>query len=141
MKNIVLLMCGKNKFSSKTRVKDLYISERFQKSIEYARQITSEDNIFVLSAKHGLLELEKEIEPYDKSIYNMDNIEKIEWANNVINQLEKYSNINEDKYIFLTDNFYCQDIYKNLINYELPLNGLSNNDHKKWFIEKIKNNE
>ena len=73
------------------------------------------------------------IEPYDKSVYNMSILEKNEWANTVINQLGNYSNINEDEFIFLTDDFYCQEIYIRLKNYKLPLKGLDQKEHLDWF--------
>jgi len=76
MKTIVLLMCGRNKLSQKAKAKDLYTSPRFQKSLEYAKTLTDYSNIYVLSAKHGLLGLEQEIDCYDKSIYEMPDKEK-----------------------------------------------------------------
>lgn len=141
MIKVVLLMCGKNKLTSKAKARDLYTSERFVKSIEYAKYITSENNIFVLSAKYGLLELKAEIEPYDKSIYEMNISERTKWSNTVIGQLKRRYNLNEDMFIFLTDDFYCQDLYTKLTNCELPLKGLDQKNHIDWFNKMLTKKE
>jgi len=137
IRTIVLLMCGKNKLSHKAKVKDLYTSSRFQKSIEYAKTLTDYSHIFVLSAEHKLLNLDKKIYPYDKSIYEMTKQEKVKWAENVLNLLNSVSNTNEDKYIFLTNNDYNECLLSNLINYELPLFDIPEEKHLNFFSEKL----
>ena len=137
IRTIVLLMCGKKKLPNKAKVKDLYTSLRFQKSIEYAKTLTVYSHIFVLSAEHYLLDLEKEINPYDKSIYEMTEKEKIKWAENVIHLLNSVSNTDEDKYIFLTNDDYSKCLLTNLSNYELPLIGLPEEKHQSYFSEKL----
>jgi hypothetical protein len=137
MKSIVLLMCGKNKLSHKAKAKDLYTSPRFQKSIEYAKTITDYSNIYVLSAKHGLLGLEQEIDPYDKSIYEMSVQEKKAWADMVIKSLSNISNLKEDKYIFLTDDEYCEFLLSYISNVELPLKGIMQDEHINFFNNKL----
>jgi len=133
MKTIVLLMCGKNKLSHKAKAKDLYTSPRFQKSIEYAKTLTDYSNIYVLSAKHGLLGLEQEIDPYDKSIYEMSVQEKKAWASMVIKSLSNISNLKKDKYIFLTDDDYSEYLLPFLVYYELPLKGILQDEHINFF--------
>ena len=133
MKTIVLLMCGKNKLSHKAKAKDLYTSPRFQKSIEYAKTLTDYSNIYVLSAKHGLLGLEQEIAPYDKSIYEMSVQEKKAWADMVIKSLSNISNLKEDKYIFLTDDDYNEFLLPYINNIELPLKDIRHDYHSEWF--------
>lgn len=137
MKTIVLLMCGKNKLSHTAKVKDFYTSPRFQKSIQYANTLTEEKNIFVLSAKHGLLELEQEIAPYNESIYGMSEQKKEQWANNVIKSLSNISNIKEDKYIFLTDDDYNKELLPFLTIVKLPLKGLNQDEHLNWYLNML----
>lgn len=57
MKKIVLIACSSKKRKEKALVKDIYISALFKYSYEYAQKLNP-DNIFVLSAKYGLLETE-----------------------------------------------------------------------------------
>ena len=138
MKSIILLMCGKNKLSHKAKARDLYTSHRFQKSIEYAKTLTDYSNIYVLSAKHGLLGLEQEILPYDISIYEMSVQEKKTWADMVFDSLNKVTNIKQDKYIFLTDDDYSENIILFLNNIELPLKDIPQDKHIDYFKEKLK---
>jgi hypothetical protein len=133
MKKIVLLMCAKHKLDHKAKVRNLYISSRFQKSIEYAGTLSEDKNIFVLSAKHGLLSLDIEIEPYDKSIYKMSIEEKQAWTSKVVSQLTEVSDINNDTYIFLTDDFYADSLLPFLKNVQLPLEKLDQNQHLGWY--------
>ena len=137
IRTIVLLMCGKNKLLQKAKAKDLYTSPRFQKSIEYAKTLTDYSHIFVLSAEHKLLCLDQEIYPYDKTISRMTEQEVTKWAKNVTHLLNSISNTNEDKYIFLTDNEYCEFIIPLLQNYELPLKGIPQNEHSHYFETRL----
>jgi len=137
IRTIVLLMCGKNKLSHKAKAENLYTSPRFQKSIEYAKTLTDYSHIFVLSAEYKLLNLEEEIYPYDKSIYDMSKEEKLKWADNVIHLLNSVSNTHEDKYIFLTNDDYSKCLLSYLVNYELPLIGIPEEQHINYFNEKL----
>jgi len=139
MKTIVLLMCGKNKLSQKAKAEVLYTSPRFQKSIEYAKTLTDYSNIYVLSAKHGLLGLQQEIGPYDKSIYKMSSEEKKSWTDMVIKSLSSISNLKEDKYIFLTDDDYNKELLPFLSNIELPLRNIPQEEHITFYSDKLGN--
>ncbi len=66
-KRIVLISCVSQKLPQRAKVKDLYISTLFKFNLKYAEKLKPDD-IFVLSAKHGLLPLEKEIEPYNETL-------------------------------------------------------------------------
>lgn len=70
MKKIVLISCVSKKVSRKAKAKDLYISPLFVGNLRYARSLKP-DNIFVLSAKYGLLELETEVDPYNTTLKDM----------------------------------------------------------------------
>ena len=62
MKKIALLGCTKRKLPQKAKVKNLYQGSLFKLSLAYGEKLGYEE-ILVLSAKHGLLELDTEIEP------------------------------------------------------------------------------
>ena len=53
-KKIVLISCVSAKLSRRSKVRDLYISTLFKLNLKYAEKLRP-DNIYVLSAKHGLL--------------------------------------------------------------------------------------
>ena len=66
-KIIILISCASKKHSTKMQAKDLYNSVLFKSSLEYANSI-KHDKIYILSAKHHLLDLETQIEPYDVTL-------------------------------------------------------------------------
>jgi len=123
MKKIVLISCVKKKLDHKAKAKDMYISTLFRYNLEYAYSLHA-DKIFILSAKYGLLELDKEIEPYEKTLNNMSSAEIKNWASSVSNQLNTVANLKEDKFIFLAGEKYRKYLLPYLMHYEIPMIGL-----------------
>ena len=65
----VFLSCTKEKASSRCKAKDMYMpSSLFEKSYRYATEVLKADHIYILSAKHHLLSLNTEIEPYNQTL-------------------------------------------------------------------------
>ncbi|WP_353763501.1 DUF6884 domain-containing protein, partial [Oceanithermus sp.] len=60
MSKIVLISCASKKMPHKAKAEELYTSQLFRKSLEYARQLSPE-KVFVLSAKYGLITLDDNI--------------------------------------------------------------------------------
>ncbi|MCX7109281.1 MAG: hypothetical protein NTX45_03930 [Proteobacteria bacterium] len=83
MKNIVLISCVSRKVNYKTKAKDLYKSPLFVGNLKYARSLKP-DNIFILSAKYGLLKLDSEVEPYNTTLNGMPFSQVKEWADKVV---------------------------------------------------------
>jgi hypothetical protein len=124
LKKIVLISCVSKKAPHRAKAKDLYLSPLFVSSLRYARSLKP-DCIFILSAKHGLLELDTEIEPYDTSLMNMTVAEVKVWAARVLEQLRKQADLRSDHFIFLAGERYRQYLANSIISYEVPLKGLS----------------
>lgn len=82
-KQIILISCASKKLPYRAKVKDLYISPLFKLNLKYAKKLAPDD-IFVLSAKHGLVFLELEVEPYDLTLNDMRSNDIQEWAKQVI---------------------------------------------------------
>jgi hypothetical protein len=80
---IFIIACSKAKKKNISYVEDIYTSGRFSAQLKLCRRINGE--IFVLSAKHGLVDLRVKIEPYDvtfpEGIFSpgasIENIEKL----------------------------------------------------------------
>ena len=123
MKTIVLISCVKNKLPHKAKARDLYISPFFQMNLKYAEQF-SPDNVFILSAKYGLVQLDEEIEPYDMTLNTMSTRERRNWADKVIRQLQCYCDLEEDHFVILAGEKYRQYLLPHLKSYEHPLAGL-----------------
>jgi cytoplasmic iron level regulating protein YaaA (DUF328/UPF0246 family) len=113
----------------------LYISPLFRLSLKYAKSLNP-DKIFILSAKYGLLDLNEEVEPYDLTLNKMPSKERKLWAEKVIEQLKKVSNLQEDKFIFLTGKRYREYLIPHIKDSE-ELN-LSMGNRLKFFKEKTK---
>lgn len=62
MRKTVLISCVSKKQKYRAKAQDLYISPLFKLNLEYAQELKP-DAIFILSAKHGLLHLDTEIDP------------------------------------------------------------------------------
>lgn len=64
---IALIACCKKKKESQCRACEMYQSTLFKLSYKYAEK-TGCDEIYILSAKYGLLDKDKIIAPYDETL-------------------------------------------------------------------------
>ena len=137
MEKIVLISCVSKKLKKKSKAKDLYISPLFKFNFSYAQSLNP-DEIFILSAEHGLLNPEKEIEPYDKTLNDMGSKEIKQWSNKVIAELKKVSDVKNDKFIFLAGERYRKFLISEIKNYEIPLKGLSIGKQLQFLKQRLK---
>lgn len=72
----VFISCVKSKRKTKAKARDMYISPLFRYSLKYALSLTSENKIYILSAKYGLLKLDEVINPYELTLNTMNESEK-----------------------------------------------------------------
>jgi len=134
---ILLISCASKKLKSKAKAKNLYISQLFKYNLKYAESLKP-DKTFILSAKHFLLPLEKEIEPYDLTLNKMSDKEIKHWAESVLKQLREESNLNEDIFIFLAGEKYRKYLVPSIKNYEIPLKGLGIGKQLKFLKKKLR---
>ena len=124
MKKIILISCVSKKREYKTKAKDLYQSTLFKYALKYAQKLNP-DKIYILSALHGLLELDDEINPYNKTLNKMKKIEKQQWSNKVLNQLkQKNLDLVNDEFIILAGKNYREYLVNEIKNYKIPMEGL-----------------
>lgn len=135
MRIIVLIACASKKQSKKAKAKDLYVSTLFNYSLKYSYSLNP-DKIFVLSALHHLLDLDKEIEPYDVTLSNVPKAkrrpglkilnaqEKITWGKEVVRLLSKQSDLQHDKFIVLAGQEYIKPIKAHIRYLDDRLHGL-----------------
>jgi hypothetical protein len=124
MKKIVLISCVSQKQLYRSKAKDLYISALFKKNLAYARRLNP-DAIYILSAKHGLLDLETEIDPYNQTLNTMSAAENRSWAEKVLQQLGRMADLKHDHFIFLAGEKYRKNLLPHLTSYEIPMEGLT----------------
>ena len=96
------------------------------------------DKIFILSAKYGLIDLNREINPYDKTLNEMNSSEKRLWADNVLHDLRKVANLDMDEFIFLAGENYRKYLTPHIKNYKIPLKGLSIGKQLQYLKKEVK---
>lgn len=126
MAKIILIACVASKQNKRCKAKDMYISPLFKKSWEYANQLQP-DKIFIISAKHHLLNPEDEIEPYNETLYDFTSTQRKEWAKTVLKVLESKveGSLNEHEFIILAGKKYYEYLIgrNGIQNFSLPLEG------------------
>jgi hypothetical protein len=140
MSTIVLLSCTKSKLDQKAPAQELYSpSPTFQKTLAYGKSLKP-DAMYILSAKHHLVPLNKELAPYDLTLKEMPKEEKEKWGEEVMRQM-KAKNIdpNKTKFIFLTGTEYQKPLLKYIpeSNIETPLEGKRMGERMKWLNTQI----
>ncbi|MDY0385692.1 MAG: hypothetical protein RBT65_00900 [Methanolobus sp.] len=119
----VLISCVSKKLEHKAKAEDLYVSTLFKYNLQYAKSMGA-DKIFILSAKHGLLGFEEEIEPYNQTLNNMGTGEIRIWAKKVLSQLKESTDIKNDHFVFLAGDKYRKFLLPHISSYEIPLEGM-----------------
>jgi len=122
-KKTALISCSKTKALRKCSAKEMYQGALFCKAFQFCSK--EYDNIYILSAKYGLLDIDTEIDPYDQTLNNMFFIQRKEWGLKVNQQLK-------ERNIFYPD-IYADDRYCEFIKGYRPLLGLSLGQQLKWF--------
>lgn len=108
----------------KAKAGDLYISPLFTGNLRYARSLKP-DSIFILSAKYGLLELDREIEPYNSTLKDMSLDQVRVWADKVLEQLKLLADLQSDHFIVLAGEKYRKFLVPYLASFEVPFQGMS----------------
>jgi len=122
-KRIVLISCVSKKLSHTSKARELYISPLFKLNLKYAEQLVP-DEVFILSAQYGLLPLDKQVEPYEKTLNNMRSKEIKEWAITVLKQIENIYDLSETEFTFLAGEKYRKFLLPQMKHIQIPLKGL-----------------
>ena len=138
MKRIFLIACVKKKQAIPAKARELYTSPLFRLSLCYAEK-QHPDAIYILSAKHGLVELNQILEPYEQTIIGKNKQVLQAWGEKVKGQLEKKANLQKDQFVFLAGEKYQQALRPYILNYENPLQGLGLGKRLKFLKGQISN--
>lgn len=136
MKKVVLISCVSKKLDCKAKAEDLYISSLFKFALAYAKKLNP-DMIFILSAKYGLLPLEKEILPYNQTLKTMSTKAVAAWASEVLIELKKAINLEKDEVIFLCGEKYRKHLIPQIQHYQVPMKGLGIGKQLQYLKNKI----
>ena len=140
MSTIVLLSCTKSKLDHSAPAQELYsASPMFNKTLEYGKSLKP-DKMFILSAKHHLVPLNKKLAPYDKTLKEMPKDEKEKWGEETIKQMKSAGvNLEKDKFVFLTGSEYMKPFSKYIPeeNIEKPMEGKRFGERLSWLNSQI----
>ena len=135
MVKVALIGCTSRKMKTPCEAKKMYsASAYFKYKLEYCKKINV-DEIYILSSKYGLLELDDIIEPYDCYLKKQTIEYKNEWNEIILNELKDKTDINNDEFILLAGRAYVDDLKKSLNNTYNPVEGLGYGDQLKYFKE------
>lgn len=135
MQKVVLISCVSKKLPHKAKARELYTSPLFKYGLRYAESLNP-DKIFVLSAEYGLVGLEQEIDPYNRTLNKMKSRERKEWANKVLSQLEGKVDLQKDEVIFLAGKKYREHLISHIKNPKIPLEVMGIGKQLKYLKER-----
>jgi hypothetical protein len=135
-RTLVIIGCGAQKRDYKCAASKLYTGGLFVAALSYARSIARDEDIRILSAKHGLLELDTPVEPYNTTwhmgpcISHRELTEQIpdEWKNAHFVLL-----CGQDYRLAIGYAHYYR--FHEAMNTSIPLSGLGIGQQKKWLME------
>ena len=103
---VYVIPCGAAKGPEPTRARDLYTSDHFRYVLATALHLAEEDGgrVMILSAKHGLLDLDDVVAPYNTKIADMDSFD----TPSLLDSMDKHGLLDADPewYAFLPADYY-----------------------------------
>jgi len=133
--DLILVACVKQKLDHPAAARDLYTSDLFCKEREYAER--SGVPWFVLSAKHGLVDPARELEPYDLHLAKTPAAYRDSWGALVVQHLEEVASPLKGKAIELHAGAYADAIHDRLVEkgaqVSEPLHGLQLGPRLAWY--------
>ena len=138
MGQIAIIACGSKKAKEASPAIDLYKGVLFMKHRAWAEAFC--DQIYIISARHGLISPSKIIKPYETSLRKFKKKDRDRWGSQVADQIRSRIPISE-KLIFLAGEIYYRPIIRQIPHdYEIPFKryGLG---HRYALIDKLLSNE
>ena len=133
---VVLMSCVKSKRGHRCKAGDMYTSPHFQKMMAYAQSLKPK-NIFILSAKYGLLSPCDIIYPYEQTLKTLSASERRQWAQQVISELRNRCSLEEDAFVILAGIAYRENLIPYLKHYDVPMEGLPFGRQLQWLERQL----
>lgn len=117
---VALISCSKQKQTRPCMAKEMYQpSKLFRLSYQYAKQHA--DQIYILSAKYGLLHEDDQINPYNLVLSELPPNRQEDWANYVLLKMRTLFDLKKDSFIILAGRDYYRHLCPDLEHYTLSL--------------------
>ena len=136
MATVVCISCVKSKRAHRSRAEDLYTSPLFRMLLAYAKFLDPH-RILVLSAKHGVLELDDEVDPYEMTLNRMGNADRLAWADRVLGQLRQRVDLDRDEFVFLAGQRYREHLIPHIRHASVPMEGLTLGNQLAWLSRRL----
>ncbi len=131
--SIGLVSCASRKRNQATAARDLYVSALFLKSRAYIESRC--DQWFILSARHGVLDPDTRIAPYNESMSDKSRSERERWAIRACLDLRPYLSPN-DEVVILAGVSYREFLAPLLADFgcslEIPMEGMGIGKQLQW---------
>ena len=137
MKHVALISCGKRKAAHPAPARDLYQGDLFRKSLRYAEEVLEADEMFILSAKHGLVALDEVIAPYEQTLNRMPAAEVRAWGRRVVDELRAETDLEQDRFTILAGANYRKHLTPALKHVDVPIEGLRFGEQLRFFKEAL----
>ncbi len=134
--NVGFVSCSKTKQTGEHAARDLYVSPLFKFAWGYASSHC--DQVFILSAKHGVLRPTDPVSDYDVTLNDLSREERARWAREVITKIRRVIRVG-DKLHFYCGKLYREDVILPLRTHHectVPLEGLSFGRQLRWYKER-----
>ena len=132
-KRIALVACVAKKRGEPCPASELYESPLFRKASSYARSIA--DEWYILSARYGLIAPSTVIEPYNQTLNQMSKVERLAWAERVLETLRPHLKAS-DEVIFLAGKNYRADLIRPIrelgCTILVPMEGMRIGEQLSW---------
>lgn len=139
-----LVSCSSQKLRRAAAARELYTSALFQKSLAFAERTCAVT--YVVSALHGLVELDQMLEPYDRTLAQMTRHDRACWAARIVVALIDEHGASAE-YVVLAGDAYAKPLRRAFGNVDgpggidlihpdqvhEPLAGLQIGERLRWF--------
>lgn len=131
---VVLISCSKSKLATKAPARDLYTGTLFRRAVCWAEG--TRHKWYVVSALHGLVQPDRELDPYDFTLKQLRTRERERWAHLVVAaELTKYVSRGSHA-ILLMPKLYRRyietELIKASITFENPVEHLAIGQQIRW---------
>ena len=141
MHDVLLIPCVGPKLPYRARACELYQGPLFAACLAYAERLHP-SKTYILSALHGLVDLEQELDPYDvtlrplpepyrsqhPNVRVLTDTELDQWAIAVISALQSHHDLELTRFTVLADTNYIEPLRHALRHISEPLAGVSLED-------------
>ena len=126
-----LVSCSKSKGDTPCAARDLYTSWVFQRSVDYVEREC--DEWAILSAKHGLVDPDAVLAPYDETLSGAPKAVREEWNRRVREQIEARYAGKRVRFVLMAGSAYAGCVEG--MDVEEPMKGMGTGYRRQWLAQ------